>query len=118
MFQDSVVIDTPEAAEEYLRIETAAETGFDWALMSRAMHPDDWQTQVAVTPMDPTQYFEVALDTPRPDGFEYPEDLQASIDAGNLETLAAEYADHVGTNPYASAIELTTTGTTVMGFEP
>jgi ribose transport system substrate-binding protein len=117
MFQDSVVIDTKEAAAEYLKIENAEVTGFDWAKMSRAMHPDDWETQVGATPIDPTPFFEVDLDTPRPDGYEYPAELQESLDAGNLKKLTAEYAGRVGKNPYASAIRLTTTGQTVMGIK-
>ena len=116
MFQDSVVLDTKEAAKAYLDVETADKTGFDWAKMSRALHPDDWETQIGVTPVDPTAFFE-ELDTPRPAGFEYPADLQASLDAGNLGKLATMYAGHVGTNPYAKAIRLTTTGKTVMGYK-
>lgn len=114
MFQDSVVLDTKEAAKAYLGVETATKTGFNWAKMSRALHPQDWETQIGVTPVDPTPFFE-DLKTPRPAGFTYPADLQASLDAGNLDKLAKVYAAHVGSNPYAKAISLTSTGKTVMG---
>ena len=115
IFQDSLILDTRESAEEYKKIASASTSGFDWKNMSRHLNPDSWDTQVALAPIDPTAFFEGDLDTPRPTGFSYPEPLQKSLDDGGIAKYTELYAQHAKTNPYAAAIALTTTGTTVFG---
>lgn len=117
MFQDALVIDTKDAAQEYKKIATQSTTGFDWKKMSRHLNPDSWDTQTSLAPVDPTAFFTQDLGTPKPAGFAYPADLQKSLDAGNLKKLTDLYASHAKTNPYASAIAKTSTGATVFGVK-
>jgi hypothetical protein len=114
-FQDALIIDTKEAATEYKRIAGGATTGFDWKKMSRHLNPDSWDTQVALAPIDPVEFFETDLATKRPADYVFPDALQKSLDAGGIKKYTALYADHAKTNPYAAAIALTTTKTTVFG---
>lgn len=115
IFQDSLIIDTKEAAQEYKKIATSSSTGFDWKKMSRHLHPDDWDTQVALAPVDPTKFFTEDLNTPQPPGFTFPDKLKASLEAGGVQKFTDMYAQHTKNNPYAAAIRLTTTGATVFG---
>ncbi|UKA77601.1 sugar ABC transporter substrate-binding protein [Arthrobacter sp. FW306-07-I] len=117
IFQDALVIDTKEAAKEYKKIATSPTTGFDWKKMSRHLNPDDWDTQVALAPVDPVKFFTEDLNTPQPAGFKFPDALQTSLDAGGIKKFTDLYAQHAKKNPYASAIALTTTGTTVFGMK-
>jgi ribose transport system substrate-binding protein len=114
LYQDSLVLDTKESAQEYKTIAAKA-NAFDWAKMSRHLHPDDWDTQVALAPMDPDQFFGKILGFSKAAGFTYPADLQKSIDSGALKKDTDTYAEHAKSNPYAPAIAKTTTGTTVFG---
>lgn len=115
IFQDSLIIDTKEAAQEYKKIATSPTTGFDWKKMSRHLSPDDWDTQVALAPVDPVKFFTEDLSTPQPSGFTFPDALKASLDAGGVKKFTDLYAEHTKKNPYAAAIALTTTGATVFG---
>lgn len=115
IFQDSLIIDTKESAQEYKKIAASSTTGFDWKKMSRHLNPEDWDTQVALAPVDPVKFFTEDLDTPQPADFKFPEALKASLDAGGVQKFTDLYAEHTKKNPYASAIALTTTGATVFG---
>jgi ABC-type sugar transport system substrate-binding protein len=115
IFQDSLIIDTKESAAEYKKIATSPTTGFDWKKMSRHLHPDDWDTQVALAPVDPVKFFTEDLATPRPADFKFPDALEASLNAGGVEKFTDLYAQHTKNNPYAEAVKLTTTGATVFG---
>ncbi|MBV1781050.1 substrate-binding domain-containing protein [Paeniglutamicibacter sp. ABSL32-1] len=115
MFQDSLVLDTKESAIEYKRVATGATSGFDWKKMSRHLHPDDWDSQVALAPVDPVPFFTEDLNTKRPEGFEFPPALQDSLDGGAIQRLTKLYSEHAVQNPYAEAIRLTSTGATVFG---
>jgi hypothetical protein len=83
--------------------------------MSRHLHPDDWDTQVALAPVDPVKFFTEDLGTPQPAGFTFPAALKTSLDAGGVQKFTDLYAQHTKNNPFASAIKLTTTGATVFG---
>ena len=117
MYQDSVVLDTKEAAQQYKQIGfQQATTGFDWRKMSRVLNPDGWDTQVAMTPMQPDFIFEKEIDRPMPSGFAYPPDLKQALDGGDIQKYAGIYRNHVKSNPLAPAIRATKTGKTVMGI--
>ncbi|WP_344478998.1 sugar ABC transporter substrate-binding protein [Kineococcus aurantiacus] len=116
IFQDSLVIDTPDAAKEYKRITNQGSTGFDWKAMSRHLNPDAWDSQVAIAPIDPVPFFEQDLKAPKPADYSFPDALQKSLDAGKVQSIGAEYQQHVRKNPYAAAIKLTSTGKTVFGI--
>jgi ribose transport system substrate-binding protein len=115
IFQDSLIIDTKEAAQEYKKIATSPTTGFDWKKMSRHLNPDDWDTQVALAPVDPVKFFTEDLATPQPASFKFPDELKASLDTGGVKKFTDMYAQHTKNNPYAAAVRLTTTGATVFG---
>jgi ABC-type sugar transport system substrate-binding protein len=115
IYQDALIIDTKEAAEEYKRIASGSSTGFDWKKMSRHLNPDAWDTQVALAPIDPEEYFGQVFGVERPAGQSFPPDLQQSLDGGSIKKLTDLYAQHAKVNPFASAIAKTTTQTTVFG---
>ncbi len=117
LYQDSLVIDTKEAAQEYNRIASGSSTGFDWRKMSRHLNPDSWDTQVAIAPNNPMEFFGDIFKLERPAGHKFPDDLQRSLDSGGIERLTRLYAEHAKQNPFAPAIQKTTTGATVFGVK-
>lgn len=62
---------------------------FDWQLMSRVLHPEDWDPQNDLYPMDPAVIWATRQ---KPAGWVNP--LQASIDGGEFEKVKKMYADH------------------------
>ena len=64
---------------------------FDFRKMSKVLHPQDWDPQNLVYPMNVNDYFGEA---PRNRGFEMPGDWQKAMDMGEMEKVSRMYADH------------------------
>ena len=59
--------------------------------MSKVLHPQDWDPQNLVYPMNVSNYFgEESLNG----GLAIPADWQKSIDTGETATISKMYADH------------------------
>lgn len=115
MFQDSLTIDTAEAAGEYQRVVYDADPlPFDWSAMSRAESGDAWDTQIPVRPIDPEDYWG-RIDEPMPAGFELPAAFADDLAGGAVDTLSAEYLERSVANPLGSVIELTRSGSSSFG---
>ncbi|HVU92597.1 MAG TPA: sugar ABC transporter substrate-binding protein [Jatrophihabitans sp.] len=56
MSQGALLVN-PDSADKVLSSIYAAKLPFDWALMSRALHPDDWDPQTVLNPIDPKEYY-------------------------------------------------------------
>lgn len=64
---------------------------FDYRRMSKVEHPEDWDPQAELFPMD------IDLEwggIPKPEGWDYPKDYSQSRDSGEAEAVRKEYADH------------------------
>jgi ABC-type sugar transport system substrate-binding protein len=64
---------------------------YDYKLMSKVEHPDDWDPQAELFPMD------IDLEwggIPKPEGWDYPKEYVAARDNGEDEAVRKEYADH------------------------
>lgn len=64
---------------------------FDYRKMSKVLHPDDWDPQAEVYPLDIDQSFG---GIPKPEGYSYPPAYVAARDTGERAAVAAEYAAH------------------------
>lgn len=67
---------------------------FDYRKMSKVLHPDDWDPQAELFPMD------IDLEwggIPKPAGWEYPQAYVASREDGEAEAVRKEYAEHYKT---------------------
>lgn len=116
LYQDSLVIDTPDAAGAYVELIYGADSlPFDWEGMSRQLHPDDWNPQIGIAPIDPEDYWG-RIGEEQPSGYALPDELQQSIDGGGLDTLAERYRSAVTASPLAEVIGLTQSKQTVLGF--
>ena len=115
MFQDSLTIDTPESAAEYQTVVYKADPlPFDWAAISRADNPSDWDTQVTLVPIDPEAYWGRIGEEP-PAGYSMPEALADDLASGAVDNLASLYLEHSKANPLGPVIALTLSGTTSFG---
>ena len=76
---------------------------FDYQRMSKVLHPDDWDPQNEVFPLD----VDILWDgLPKPDGWQYPKEYTEARANGDWEAVTAEYAEHyqvkfIGPSPNA-----------------
>lgn len=64
---------------------------FDFRKMSRVLHPDDWDPQNAICPLDIEEYFRFQS---KPKGFVVPHDWQLSINSGEPQNTAELFKKH------------------------
>jgi ABC-type sugar transport system substrate-binding protein len=64
---------------------------FDYRKISKVLHPDDWDPQADVYPLDIDRHWE---GIPKPDGWTYPAAYADAKASGEHEKVKAEYADH------------------------
>ena len=115
MFQDSLTIDTSEAAAEYQKVVYQADPlPFDWKSMSRAESGEDWDTQIPLVNIDPENYWD-RIGEKQPAGYTMPTALSEFLASGEAETLKSEYLDHAKSNPLGSVISLTRAGESSLG---
>ncbi|HLH65260.1 MAG TPA: sugar ABC transporter substrate-binding protein [Solirubrobacteraceae bacterium] len=115
---DSLVLDTKESAQLFKQIIFERSTsGYDWRKMSRHLHPNDWDAQTGMAPLDPNVLFTQYLGKPRPAGYQYPPELEKQLQEGAIAHYTSLYAQHVRSSPVAPAIRATTSGETVLGFK-
>lgn len=64
---------------------------FDWRKISKVLHPDDWDPQADLYPIDIDKHWE---GIPKPEGWTYPKPYAEAKANGEFERVRAEYADH------------------------
>ena len=87
------VITTKNNVDAYLAryVDNGAVQPFDYRLMSKVLHPKDWDPQAEVFPMDIDEEW---AGIPKPEGWTYP---KAYLDAkvnGEWQAVIEEYKDH------------------------
>ncbi len=80
---------TAENADKYVSTMFGDTDPYDWQKMSRIAHPDDWDPQNGVTPMDIEKMW-TGFD--KPADWKAPEDYTAAY--GDLAKLTEEYKSH------------------------
>ncbi len=101
---ESFVISTPDAANAYKeKFFTPGQYPYDYAKMSRFLHPDDWDPQVAMWAIRPEEYW---ARTPKPAGYELPAPYKEATEA-DYAAIDALYAEHLKVNPFDDIIALT-----------
>lgn len=115
MFQDSLTIDTADAAAEYQKVVYQADPlPFDWKSMSRAESGEHWDTQIPLITIDPEDYWG-RIGEKQPAGYEMPAALSEFLASGEAESLKTEYLEHATANPLGSVIALTRSGESSFG---
>lgn len=115
MFQDSLTIDTAEAAAKYQEVVYQADPlPFDWSAMSRSISGDKWDTQLPLRPIDPAEYWG-RIDEVKPADYELPAAFQAELDGGAADSVLATHLEHAVANPLGAIIELTRAGSSSFG---
>lgn len=105
MFSGGFIIDTPQAGVAYKKIMySGGKFPFDYRRMSKALHPDDWDMQNAMAPVDLDHYF--GVQKPKPSGYTEPPSYAKAVKAGELQKVAKMYASHYKTDPFASVRKL------------
>lgn len=101
------LIVTTENVDGYLKrhVDNGDIPPFDYRRLSKVLHPDDWDPQARVTPLDidlEWHGFE------KPKGWDYPKPYADAKTNGEWEAVTKEYADHYkilfeGPSPFAKA---------------
>ncbi len=89
MYTGSSLI-TAENVETYQKFLGGEKLPFDWKKMSRVLHPNDWDPQNYVWPIDVKTFWGKQT----PPGYEFPKAYQEAFDGGCVEKLRSEYNDH------------------------
>jgi len=95
LFQEALMVQQDISQEVYDKIYTASELPFDWAKMSQALHPSDWDPQCRLTPINPSTFF---AGSPH-NGYNLNAAYTASTFSSELASTAAEYVSHYKTGP-------------------
>ena len=93
MFTGAVLVTQANVAQYEAAIYGGAKLPFDWKKMSRVLHPDDWDPQNAIWPMDVEALWNYALDK-KPEGYALPEAYRAALANGELESIRQLYQTH------------------------
>jgi ribose transport system substrate-binding protein len=101
MYAGGFVLDTPEAAEAYteLMFTDSGSYPFDYERWSKALHPNDWDPQTLLRPIDYPEFF--SLQGPAPDGYEVSQDFVDSKESGEFDAVAQEYEEHFQSDPFS-----------------
>ena len=101
---ESFSINTPEAAQAYKNVFFApGQFPYDYAKMSKFLHPDDWDPQVAMWAIRPEEYW---AGTEKPSGYALPE-AYASATEADYAKIDELYQQHLGANQFDAILELT-----------
>jgi ribose transport system substrate-binding protein len=94
------IIDSAEAAEAYRDLMYSSKPlPFDYERMSQALHPDDWDPQNSMIPLDIDVYWARDKKPPR---YEIPAAYTEAVDSGETERVAQRYAAAFRSDPFAS----------------
>ncbi|MDT4934869.1 MAG: ribose transport system substrate-binding protein, partial [Pseudonocardiales bacterium] len=75
---------TPDSASKVLTGIYGATLPFDWAKMSKALHPTDWDPQTLLNPIDPKEYYAgIAQDQYK---------LNSAWDSADIASVRSQYS--------------------------
>lgn len=98
MYFGGFVVDTPEAAAAYQDLMYKAERfPFDYEKWSRVLHPDDWDPQNSLRPIDPNAYW---ANYPKPAGYQLPPDYATATDSGEFQRIEEMYKTAFKIDPW------------------
>ncbi len=104
MYFGTFVVDTPEAAKSYQQLVYKNDKlPFDYEMWSRVLHPEDWDPQNALAPMDPEVYW---AQTPKPAGYSLPAPYAQAMSDGSFDAVTAEYKAAFKSDPFAETRKL------------
>ncbi|MFM0133058.1 sugar ABC transporter substrate-binding protein [Paraburkholderia sediminicola] len=93
MMYTGAVLITSNNAAAYQKVFSGDKLPYDWRKMSHVLHPNDWDPQNSVWPMDPVTIWGYAK-TPKPAGYQLPAAYQNAVRNHDDQKIHAQYADH------------------------
>ncbi|WP_181037581.1 sugar ABC transporter substrate-binding protein [Arthrobacter sp. ZGTC412] len=98
MYFGGFIIDTPEAADAYQQLMYSDRPlPFNYEKMSKALHPEDWDPQNLLAPIDIEKYWAAS---PKPAGYSIPAAYAQAKAAGEFEKVAATYKSAFQSDPW------------------
>ncbi len=84
---------TKENCQWYIDTFCAEKLPYDWKKMSRTLHPDDWDPQNLMIPIDPHRFSNWEF-VEKPKGYEVPKEYAKAMAAGEYEEIKELYVSH------------------------
>lgn len=101
---ESFAISGAEAAKAYKALFfSPGQYPYDYTKMSRFLHPNDWDPQVAMWTIRPDEYWAA---TPKPSGYTLPSAYTSATEA-DFAKIDAQYLGQVKSNPFDQILKLT-----------
>ncbi|MDQ4490805.1 sugar ABC transporter substrate-binding protein [Sinomonas sp. ASV486] len=98
MYFGGFIVDTADAADAYQKLMYSDKPlPFNYEKMSRALHPQDWDPQNLMAPIDIEKYWEKL---PKPSGYRIPAEYAAAKASGELEKTASTYKSAFKSDPW------------------
>jgi ribose transport system substrate-binding protein len=110
MYFGGFILETAEAAAAYQSLMYRHDRfPFEYERWSRVLHPDDWDPQNPLTPMDPAQHW-AWREGEKPATYALPAAYTQPEAGAERDRVAALYRDHVRTDPWREVRALTKHG--------
>jgi hypothetical protein len=93
MMYTGVAVITSANVAAYQKVFNGGKLPFDWKKMSHVLHPNDWDAQNRVWPMDVVTVWERAK-TPKPAGYQLPAAYQDALKNKDDQKVRAQYEEH------------------------
>lgn len=92
LYWNSTIV-TPDNVDGYIAryVDNGNVEPFDYRKLSRVLHPNDWDPQADLFPIDIFQHWE---GYPKPEGYEAPKAYTEAHQNGEWDAVKQEYADH------------------------
>jgi ribose transport system substrate-binding protein len=90
MYMGAVLI-TADNVKTYTKFLEGDKLPFDWKKMSRVLHPDDWDPQNHVWPIDAAQMWRASA---KPEGYQLPKAYTDAVAGGCIDKVKKEYEAH------------------------
>lgn len=111
MFFGGFVVDTPASAGKYKQVMYGKTVPYDFKKMSRVLHPNDWDPQDALAPIDLNGFWKSKA---KPAGYKFPQAYSSAWAGGGAKKVAKLYASHFKSDPLAAVRKATRTGGTII----
>ncbi|MBP0589467.1 sugar ABC transporter substrate-binding protein [Paraburkholderia sp. LEh10] len=93
MMYTGVAVITAANVSAYQKVFNGGPLPFDWKKMSHVLHPNDWDPQNRVWPMDVVTVWERAK-TPKPSGYQLSAAYQDALKNKDDQKVRAQYEEH------------------------
>lgn len=91
MFISGSIVDKTNVDEYYSKVYESGESIYDWRKMSKVLHPEDWDPQLSIKPIDPNEMWRFFK---KPEGYKLPQEMVDAWANGEFTRIKYLYEEH------------------------